>query len=356
MKVYRFLITVVAVLFMSGCSSYRFQGSISRSTNANFVAEKKYRLNTFLDKTDNGSSSMGQATFTDPWSLPGAGNSLCSSDICNAVMLSNPHVFSQTEESIPLTVEINTRSETKEGSWTMLFPYLLTLSIFPTHVHTPSQCDVTVVYFNDRNIRQSCTVGFRTESKLSVLSPIGMSSFDSVPGAVSCRSGSGIMKAPHLDSGCRSDLQGVFTETLSAAIVKCIQEIENRSSVKASTRTEPLVTETPSVEIKAPKPVVEKPPVAVETPSVEVKSPSVVAENKQVIVEAPAVEVKSPAAVTEKPPVAVQAPTVTVEKPAAAAGEDAIIKKLKLLKSARQENLLTEEEYQQKRAELLKGL
>ena len=356
MKVNRFLVPVFVILLLSGCSSYRFQGNISSATHANFVAEKKYRLNTFLDKTDNGSSSMGQAAFTDPWSLPGAGNSLCSSDICNAVMLSNPHVFSQAEESIPLTVEINTRSETKEGSWTVLFPYLLTLSIFPTHIHTPSQCDVTVIYFNDRNIRQSCSVDFRTESKLSVLSPLGRSSFDSVPGAVSCRSGTGIMMAPHLDSGCRSDLQRVFTETLSAAIIKCIQELETRSSVKAPTRTKPVAPESLSVIVKMPTDVIEIPPAAAVTPPVEVKSPAVVAVKKPAVVETPSVEVKSPPAVTEKPPVAMQVQSVPQETSSATVGEDTLVKILKLLKRARQENLLTEQEYQQKRADLLKGL
>lgn len=355
MKVDRFLVPVFAILLLSGCSSYRFQGNISSTSNTTLVAEKKYRLNTFLDKTDNGCSSMGHAAFTDPWSLAGAANRLCSSDICSAVMLSNPHVFSQAEGSIPLTVEINTRSETKEGSWTILFPYLLTLSIFPTHIHTPSQCDVTVIYFNDCNIRQSCSVDFRTESKLSVLSTLGMSSFDATPGAVSCRSGTGIMMAPHLDSGCRSDLQRVFTETLSAAIIKCIQELETRSSVKAPTRTKPVAPESSSVIVKMPTDVIEIPPAAV-TPPVEVKSPTVVAEKIPTVTETPSVDVKSPSAVTEKTPVAMQVQSVPQETPSATVGEDALIKKLKLLKSARQENLLSEQEYQQKRAELLKGL
>lgn len=242
-------LNVFTVIFLCGCSSYRFQGNISHPVDTTLVSEKKYRVDTFMNKTDNGSSSMGQGSFaaTDSWSLPGASEKLCASDICNALMRSNSKVFSETAESIPLAVEINTRSETKEGLWTMLFPYLLTLSIFPAHVHTPSQCEVTVVYMNDRSIRQSCIVDFRTESKLSVLSPIGMASFDSVPGAVSCRAGSGIMKAPHLDNGCLSDLQAVFTETLSAGIVKCIQEIENRSSLSASAPAKPLsVIETPS--------------------------------------------------------------------------------------------------------------
>jgi hypothetical protein len=92
------------------------------------------------------------------------------------------------------------------------------------------------------------------------------------------------------------------------------------------------------------------------TPPVEVKSPAVVAVKKPAVVETPSVEVKNPSAVTEKPPIAMQVQSVPQETPSATVGEDALIKKLKLLKSARQENLLTEEEYQQKRAELLKGL
>lgn len=118
----------------------------------------------------------------------------------------------------------------------------------------------------------------------------------------------------------------------------------------------PVPTEASSVEVKMPTAAIEKPPAAIETPPVEVKSPSVVTEKKPAVAETPSVEVKSPSAVTEKPPAAMQVQSVPQETPSATVGEDALVKKLKLLKSARQENLLTEQEYQQKRDELLKGL
>jgi lipid-binding SYLF domain-containing protein len=97
-------------------------------------------------------------------------------------------------------------------------------------------------------------------------------------------------------------------------------------------------------------------PISVETPSVAVKKQSPLIEIKPVATETPSVEVKSPSAVTEKPPVAMQVQSVPQGNPSATVGEDTLVKKLKLLKSARQENLLTEQEYQQKRADLLKGL
>jgi hypothetical protein len=51
-----------------------------------------------------------------------------------------------------------------------------------------------------------------------------------------------------------------------------------------------------------------------------------------------------------------QVQSVPQETSSATVGEDTLVKILKLLKRARQENLLTEQEYQQKRADLLKGL
>jgi len=55
-------------------------------------------------------------------------------------------------------------------------------------------------------------------------------------------------------------------------------------------------------------------------------------------------------------PVVVESPCVAVQPPPVVVGDDTLVNKLKLLKSAREANLLTEQEYQQKRAELLKGL
>jgi lipid-binding SYLF domain-containing protein len=146
---------------------------------------------------------------------------------------------------------------------------------------------------------------------------------------------------------------------VSAPAPKAISAETPSATVKPTsslTEKKPVATETPSVTVKMPTAAIEKPPAATENPPVEVKSPSVVAEKKPVATETPAVEVKSPPAVTEKPPVAMQVQSVPQETSSATVGEDTLIKKLKLLKSARQENLLTEQEYQQKRDELLKGL
>jgi hypothetical protein len=138
----------------------------------------------------------------------------------------------------------------------------------------------------------------------------------------------------------------ISAETPSAAV----------KTPSPSTEKKPVAPESSSVIVKMPTDVIEIPPAAAVTPPVEVKSPAVVAVKKPAVVETPSVEVKRPSTVTEKPPVAFQVQSVPQETPSATVGEDALIKKLKLLKSARQENLLTEQEYQQKRAELLKGL
>jgi hypothetical protein len=55
-------------------------------------------------------------------------------------------------------------------------------------------------------------------------------------------------------------------------------------------------------------------------------------------------------------PAVVESPSVVVQPPPVVVGDDTLVNKLKLLKSAREANLLTEQEYQQKRADLLKGL
>ena len=182
---------------------------------------------------------MGQGAFAmpDPWSIPAVSKRLEESDICNDVMNRNPSIFNRSPESTPLEVEIRSRNESKGGAWSILFPYLLTLGVFPAWTYTPSQCEITVTSIADRNKRQSCLVDFRSDSSLTVFSPIGLISYDYVPGAVSCRTGSGIMKAPHLDKECLANLQAVYTETLAAGIATCVHEIER--SIPVTVKEQP---------------------------------------------------------------------------------------------------------------------
>jgi hypothetical protein len=68
------------------------------------------------------------------------------------------------------------------------------------------------------------------------------------------------------------------------------------------------------------------------------------------------VAVKNPSVAENDPSDAVKSQSVAVQPPPVVVGDDTLVNKLKLLKSTREANLLTEQEYQQKRAELLKGL
>jgi len=127
--------------------------------------------------------------------------------------------------------------------WSALFPYLLTLGIFPMWNYTPSQCEIVVTSLADRNRRQSCLVDFRSDMKLTFLSPIGLISYDYVPSAVSCRTGAGVMEAPHTDRECLANLQSVYIETLATGIAACVQEIDRSAPMavekQSSNRTVP---------------------------------------------------------------------------------------------------------------------
>lgn len=233
MKTVASCLIITAAFFHSGCTSYRFQGNVAQAIGASNPTIQKYRVENIINRSDNGPLSMGQGAFAmpDPWSIPAVSKRLEESAVCNDVMNRNPSMFSRSSESTPLEVEIRTRNESKGGAWSILFPYLLTLGVFPAWTYTPSQCEIIVTSLTDRNKRQSCVVDFRSDMKLTVFSPIGLISYDYAPGAVSCRTGSGIMEAPHLGKECLANLQAVYTETLAAGIATCVHEIERGTPV-----------------------------------------------------------------------------------------------------------------------------
>lgn len=217
-------------LIFYGCTSYRFQGNVAQAFGNMPMTEKKYRIEKIINKVNNGIYSSGQDAFSvpDPWSIPAVSKKLEETELCSDVMNANPSIFSRSSDSIPLEVEIRSRMESKDGRWSIIFPYILTLGIFPAWMGTASQCELTVTSLMDRNIRTSCIIDFRSDMKLTVFSPIGLVSYDTISGAASCQTGSGLMTAPHVDSGSLWHLRTVYAETLAVAIGRCVNELERQ--------------------------------------------------------------------------------------------------------------------------------
>lgn len=245
-----FSVTIIS-LFLSGCISYRFQGNVTQTSGNSSPTLKRYRVDNIINNSGNGPFSMGQGAFSapDPWSIPAVAKRLEETTICSDIMRQNPNIFARSLESTPLEVEIRTRNESKEGTWSVFFPYLLTLGVFPAWMSTPSQCEITVTSLADRNIQRTCVVDLRSDMKLTAFSPIGLISYDHIPSAASCRTGAGIMKAPHIAPECLSDLQSVYTETIAEGIAVCIREMERETNTTAKTHTNAIKSETNVIQI-----------------------------------------------------------------------------------------------------------
>lgn len=230
-KVVSCFLGIVFLLFC-GCTSYRLKGSVVHASNTIPSTEKKYRIEKFINKSDVGIYASGYDT--DPWSIPAVSKRFSETEMCSDLMSKNPKVFSCAADSIPLEVEIYSRSESKDGRWSIIFPYILTLGIFPAWIGTTSQSELKVTSLADRNIRTSCIIDFRSDIKLTVFSPIGLIAYDATPEATSYRTGSGLMTAPHVDAGTLWELRTVYTETLAVAICRCAQELEKQMPTAAS--------------------------------------------------------------------------------------------------------------------------
>jgi hypothetical protein len=207
------------------------------------TTENKYRVVNIRNNATNGLNAWGvvqtkttETFLTDPWSISAVSRRFLETEIINNLMQKYPSVFSHDTASIPLNVDIVGRSESKTGAWSIFCPYIVSLGILPAWTTTSNQCDVIVTRGNDKNSQQICSIDFQSKNKLTVFSPIGLIAYEPELGAISSRTGEGLMKAPHLGDDCLNDLQVVFTETLAAAIVTCIKNME-------SVERRPVVTE-----------------------------------------------------------------------------------------------------------------
>ncbi|MBQ7190060.1 MAG: SHOCT domain-containing protein [Kiritimatiellae bacterium] len=247
----------------AGCTSYRFQGTI-RGTESE-SPRGRYRIVEFkmtVPKMDIIPIRDVDDPYAipDPWSIPQCSYKRNRDAIIRDLEIAVSPTLCSDPNAEPVSVKVISAGDTKSGIITIFFPYLISLGILPAHLATESRCDVTVALVRDPSQSRSISIEYRSDTKVSVFSPIGAISFDPVP-ASSFRTASGIMTAPHIDKVAMKNTQDVFIEALAKGIAACLADMERVRTALAA----PVTVSTPP-----PAPVVSTPPPvpAVPQPSV----------------------------------------------------------------------------------------
>lgn len=211
-------LVAMVVVFLCGCSSYRFQGHIAKTAGASEPCERTYYIGAVVLRVDRGS------VIGSDWD----GEAFREIRIRRDAMKRNPKLFTRLGKGVPLAVTVRVYGDPKGGDGVLL-PYFLTLGICPLWIGADTPCEITVAIEGAPEINQSCTFQVRSDLKMSATSPLGWIPFERVPSATSSRRDSGIMTAPGINSDCRADSEVVFVETVVDGIEACVREIEKRT-------------------------------------------------------------------------------------------------------------------------------
>ena len=236
---------VTVCFFWTGCMAYRLQGHALTTSAGHVEIAGQYRI----DRV----SFVAPNFIFNPWSIPQTAkmNTLFQQQdtAIASLMRHHPNVLNPapTSEGVSVSIRI-LPTETRNG-WSVLFPYLCTLSIFPAFPSTITPCDVTVTSIPYPASSASCRIQFQSDSHVTVLSPIGFIGYDPPPVSV-YRLGSGVMAAPYLSPTCKQACLDVFDETLANAVITCIAIMED-SRKKA--QPQPLPAPQTPVAIPAPQ-------------------------------------------------------------------------------------------------------
>lgn len=210
-------LVVMAGVFLSGCSSYRFQGHVAKGASTSVPCVMKYWIGPVVVRVDR----QGEVGRWD-------GQNINERRIRRDAMKRNPNLFACFGEGIPLSVTIRVYSKREDEKYSV-GPYSMTLGMCPMRIGGSSRCELTVAIEGERGISQTCDFQFQSDLKMSAMSPLGLVPFNRVPEAASYRRGSGLLTAPLIDKGCGEDWEAVFVETLVDGIDVCVREIEKRT-------------------------------------------------------------------------------------------------------------------------------
>lgn len=209
-------------LFAAGCTSYSFRG-VHPSVPAQGAtgAPCKYRIKNYS------CDFMGQA-MPNPWSIPRfVGPSVDKTAIQRSLERKFPDLFSDEDDSVSLDVDVSFTGG--NADYWGLVPYFAFLGVVPSRiVWYKDRCEIRTAISDDKSARaRRSDIGFSSKAWLSVWTPFGLMMSDS-PGQYNgeCRSGYGVMTAPHLNGTCLQDEKDVFSATVAAGIVACIGKMD----------------------------------------------------------------------------------------------------------------------------------
>ena len=212
-------VLVGALLFSTGCSSYRVCGYAPSRSGTNEITKRTYRLQRIVLRNV---SSMPTIVWTTEFALAKTPASAYERLVTQKL----PNVFSDERTSIPIEAEVIIRSSTGSLGWTILVPYLVTLGILPAQMQYDDVCGVVVRRLDSPVILAEQTFRFQHKTMVTALSPIGLGGFDPDSMATSERSGNGIMAQPEINMDVRNNIADALAETIAATIATALRHME----------------------------------------------------------------------------------------------------------------------------------
>ncbi len=199
------VVGMVVVLCGMGCTSVRWSGDTStHSLNQGIKLKYRYKVEricfTCPPASRTGNNTM-MATLLER---------IGKSDFKAVLPQKRPDVFSESNDAIPIVVNVNLRDE--NSRWE-LAPYILTLGLLPGETHEDCLFQIDVQRISDMKRTTGTFVTIKYDFRMSLFTPLGLISFDHDSTVAICRE----------TVGTSRDVQ---PETIAAAVVEQLQQLE----------------------------------------------------------------------------------------------------------------------------------
>ena len=212
-------VMMVALLFGTGCTSYKVCGHAHASGGTSTNLKRTYRLQQINVRNV---STMPAIIWTTEFAFAKTPASAYE----RLVTRSRSDVFAERPDSIPIAVDVSLRNSEGSRGWTILVPYLVTLGIFPAQIQYDDTCDVTVRRLDTAIFAPGASFTFQHRMMVTAFSPIGLGGFEPDPTATAERSGNGIMAQPEINMTVRNNIAEALAETMAATIVDQLRQME----------------------------------------------------------------------------------------------------------------------------------
>ena len=153
---------LMVALLLSGCGHFRYLATSETQPSVGVQTKNRYRLFQFCVKQNGKYVNLNKQAFASAWAT---------------FKSTVPNVFAEDGKPVAVYLDYTGDRQTKYG-WTLLFPYLLTLGVFPMWDHHEWRSHYSIRFKKPKKVegglRNSYSVKMERDWNMNIYGPIAL--------------------------------------------------------------------------------------------------------------------------------------------------------------------------------------